>query len=408
MRIQNLVKVHFDRRSERATPAWFAERFAFFQQWTLRSLQAQTFKDFRIWFHCDPGMEEIMEPLQKAVPDGVYTFQPYGCRPAISIGDANYVYVTRIDSDDLFAGTALAHVNAIRPMQPGRTEAAIFRRGYAHDVRSGRLGVYHNQSSPFHTLMFPREVFLDPEAYRKAFIGDHSMVNNAYPVQSLPDWQFTVLIHGSNFLSTFDYGRQREEWVERGWTPERFIAQPIVFDVDDFCDEWNCLDEMIALKEVYPNFKATLFTIPGKTSVHLLRRARSFDWLELAIHGVNHVKGECVNMSAAELKKAFCDLDYTIWTEGFRPPFWEMSSSIIDACNDLGLWIALHDRDKRTLGPKCRSGYYACDERLPASHHHSWDTCGNWVRKDLPRLKTQWRRDQAFSWVSESVLVPQR
>jgi hypothetical protein len=70
--------------------------------------------------------------------------------------------------------------------------------------------------------------------------------------------------------------------------------------------------------------------------------------------------------------------------------------------------VALHDRDKRTLGPHCRHGWYACGERLPYWHAHAHRTCGNGIQDDLSRLLTQWPHTQQFSWVSDSVLVPQR
>lgn len=421
LKICHIVKVHFDRRSPKATQDWLNDRYEFFRKWTLHSLKEQTLKDLYLWVHCDPGMETMVGDLRGYVPkDTVFTFNSYGAscvnetRSDRGLGKAlqscDYVYVTRIDSDDIYANTALSYVNSLRPQRAGNVEveAAIFRRGYAYDVRSKRLGVYHNQSSPFHTLLFPKKVFCHPVLYRDLFVGDHSMVNGRYHVQSLPDWQFTVLIHGNNFLSTFDYSRQREEPVERGWAPDRFIAQPIVFDVDDFCDEWDCLSDLLQIKEAYPGFRCTLFSIPSKCSKALLTQAKSYDWIELAVHGINHVPGELLHTSANDLKSYFRSLDYDVFTEGFRPPYWEISSDVIDACNDAGLWVALHERDKTRVGPSCLSGYYACGDRLPYSHHHSHDVCGNWVRSDLPTLLTKWPRSQAFSFVSDSVLVPQR
>lgn len=420
MKISHLVKLHFDKRSEAATPEWFARRFKFFRDWTRLSLYTQTFQDFVIWIHCDPGMEETMVDLQDILSTMpmpcVFTFQPYGETPLTDMPEserdrllaADYVYVTRIDSDDLYVHDALALVNAARPQQPGRVEAAIFRRGYMHDLNTGELAVYHNPSSPFHTLMFPREIFCDPDAYRRNFVGDHSQVGSAYPVQVLPDWRFTVLIHGGNFITTMDYSREPKTPVERGWTVERFLRQPVVFDLDDFADAWNILPELDHLKDVYPDFRCTLFAIPEKCSPALLREAKSRDWIELGVHGITHTPNEELKaVDAATLGRALRGLDYDTYARVFRPPGWYITSEHVAACNAAGVAVALHVRDRKTLGSKCRHGYYCCDEARPYAHFHTHRTCGNGIQECLPELLTRWIPEQAFSFVSDAVLIPQ-
>jgi len=52
MRIFHLVKVYFDQRRADITQEWLNNRYRFFAEHTLKSLRAQTFKDFRLWFCC--------------------------------------------------------------------------------------------------------------------------------------------------------------------------------------------------------------------------------------------------------------------------------------------------------------------------------------------------------------------
>ena len=68
----HIVKIYWHRWSDKITYEWIAKRISFFKQYTLKSLQTQSFKDFSLWFCCDPGMEKAMEPLTD-VP-GIFTF----------------------------------------------------------------------------------------------------------------------------------------------------------------------------------------------------------------------------------------------------------------------------------------------------------------------------------------------
>lgn len=415
MKIFHVVKVYFDRRKIEITQEWLNTRYKFFQEHTLRSLQAQTVP-YLLWICGDKYVKGMVEELLPILPENcVVTYDhdtsfqledvPAAYRE--SLAQADYVYITRIDSDDLYCNNALEAVNELVPQERGKVEAAIFCRGYMHDLTTGRTGVYTNPSSPFHTLLYPTGMFLNQEVYRSTFIGDHSMVARSYPTQRLPDWKFCVLIHGNNFISDFDYGREPAVAFETNWNMEQFLKQSVVFDVDDFCDEWNCLPELSLLKSHYPNFKCTLFTIPTKTSAKLLSQVEGCDWIEIAAHGIKHEPlDEMLKVDYYKLTK-FLEKLPPIYTRGFRPPGWYLTSAVVTACNRAGYWLAMHARDRAT-GVQCQHGYYCCGERLPYWHGHTHDVCGNWLKKLLPSLLQQWPKNQHFSFVSEATLKPQK
>jgi hypothetical protein len=403
MKIHHLVKVYFQRRYASIDQAWLDKRFRFFAEHTLKSLESQTVKDWRLWFCCDRGMEDMVGGLYRIAPPGsVFSF--YGDNLPVEVPECDYVYVTRIDSDDLYSSDALEIVRAVPP-HPYQVSASMFRRGYIHDIAANRTGVYNSPSTPFHTLMFPRAIFADQQKYFQAFVGDHSKICSAYPHKILPDWKFTVLIHGDNFLSTFNYAREKDVLVERGWNESRFIQRSVVFDVDDFCDEHNCLPDLLDLKLTYPDFRCTLFTIPRKTSPALLALASKYNWIELAVHGLTHEPNEeLTQLTPAALLIALREQIPTGYVKGFRPPGWFITAKHIDALNRVGYWVAPHLRD-RELGRRCEAGCYIVDERLPAWHGHTHDVCDNWLHKAVPELKLRWPKDQAFSFVSDAVLV---
>lgn len=438
MKICHLLKVRFDRRTAAATQDWLNGRYKFFTENTLKSLKQQTYQNFFLWINCDPGMEHpsMIEELIPLCPPGtIFSFgdKEVGwsdCRRHNILEIANVVwrniinsdmvYVTRIDSDDLFANDALALANSCKPLEPGKVEASVFCQGWMLDVtpgREGKVGVYNNPSSPFHTIMFPTSTFLDARKYEEVWhkIGDHSRVRNALPSQVLPHWKFTVLIHGNNFLSNMDYSATPDEFVPKDWNTQRWMDQPVVFDLDDHCDQHGeeTLSDLDKLKKVYPALKVTLFTIPAKTSLSLLQETAKMDWIEIAVHGINHVPNEELREVSGEVLSGwFKDFQYihgekSPYIKGFRPPGWFIKEEHVEACNKLGLWVALHVRDRKMLGPLCEHGFYCCDDRLPYHHGHTHNVCGNWLRKDMDKLLTKWRKDQKFAFVSEALLVKQ-
>lgn len=430
MKVIHFVKVRFDKRAPHIDQQWLDTRFDFFINNTLKSLLAQTNKDWILWINCQEGMRDNVKKLVDWLEEhlGIYvlTFGDGPIKPGLlssykydlqpyhtwedRLQKSDMVYVTRIDSDDLYSPDALSLARFCLPKEHGkRVEASVFKRGYMYDIRNGKIGVYENHSSPFHTLMIPTELFLDREKYRQ-FVwsrgGDHSKVYSAFPTQTLPDWKFTVLIHGNNFISDFNYSRNGG-YIPAGWSIDNFINPPVVFDVDDFCDRNNCLEELATLKEHYPNFKCTLFTIPAQTSLELLKKAHKTGYIELCPHGIMHMPNEELKTLKPDfLVETYNKLDTRYYTKGFRPPGWWIQPEHCRALSDKGYWIAIHEKDEGRLRASCTKGYYVCGQRYPYSHHHTHNVCNNWIKQDLLQLLINWPKDQKFAYVSEAVLVP--
>jgi hypothetical protein len=204
----HIVKIYFKRETG-ITDEWIARRIEFFRQHTLKSLQKQTFTDFHLWIWCQAGMEQVMKPLIHYLPrDAVFTFgEHYTERMSVNlfhnINESDRVYVTRIDSDDLYRADAMQIVAGQEPINGSMPECLMFRCGYLYEQKTGRVGTYFKDSTPFHTVIWPSEIFCNREKHDMAFCGDHSKVKDAYPTRFMPNWKFCVLIHDNNFSSTF-------------------------------------------------------------------------------------------------------------------------------------------------------------------------------------------------------------
>jgi len=116
--------------------------------------------------------------------------------------DADYIYVTRIDSDDMFKNTVIEMVQSIPP----KSEALIFRNGLVYNKDTKDLAEWNPKTNPpFHTIIFPRDTFFDSKKYLQ-FYGNwksHEDTPKVFTYSRLPDWNYCVLVHSvGNQIST--------------------------------------------------------------------------------------------------------------------------------------------------------------------------------------------------------------
>ncbi|MFA5013915.1 MAG: hypothetical protein WC549_00040 [Actinomycetota bacterium] len=104
----------------------------------------------------------------------------------------------------------------------------------------------------------------------------------------------------------------------------------VIADFDDFEDNFqkNGLSILFYWRSKYPGFKATLFTIPAKTSVEMIDLLKPHsDWLELGVHGFSHNSNfECLYWDEKQTNNF---LDYVEFIGGFvkvfKAPGWEIT-----------------------------------------------------------------------------------
>lgn len=217
------------------------------------------------------------------------------------------------------------------------------------------------------------------------------------------------------------------------------IRKTAIVEADDFQDKYNRngLSELFYWKAKYPKFKITLFTIPNRTSLNMLRLIfQHCDWIELAVHGWDHESNfECYNWSYDKTKSFMdrvkkindsWDNDYFIhYKKIFKAPGWTITggyngyppheSSPI-ALDPQGVYRALIDMDyvvfdrhynkpARPEGEKI-----VCVDCNPnIVHMHTWDmetgdkNGRNGFRQVEEEQGVPWDQDTEFFFVSEAI-----
>lgn len=202
-----------------------------------------------------------------------------------------------------------------------------------------------------------------------------------------------------------------------------------ILEADDLGFLLPGLDTLQKLKEIYPNFKFTAFTIPmpeillSKENIkHFSEKAykqwaeiiNSWDWLEIAIHGLFHTKVEFTEDYKYTMKQLDA-IENTFKRIGlkykkiFKAPYWQYSWWSLEALRDRGYTICLDRNHPLEVPDGCKTYYYnwSFEEELPnediiKGHGHMYpgkvtndlDSCFANISRHIPK-------DANFKFISE-------
>lgn len=201
----------------------------------------------------------------------------------------------------------------------------------------------------------------------------------------------------------------------------------MVFDFDDFganhiiseqCQSHDCRDKLDQLHYANPDFKVTLFTIPGEMTMELADWCvANSGWVELAWHGFYHTSNyECEKMTYEEFD-SLVDTMKVMWgslfVQGFKAPGWQISDDCYKWLIDNGWWIAdqayNNNRRPNLLKAYVNDGgkFYAepgdgtGSDTIEAWHGHTWDCVGNGIYETYDQVERLVKGADEFKFVSE-------
>jgi hypothetical protein len=203
------------------------------------------------------------------------------------------------------------------------------------------------------------------------------------------------------------------ETLHKTGTVQTFVVktQSIYVDFDDFCEEymtperWRLLQE---LRRIYPDFKVTMFTIPGKSSALWLRQVKKeHAWIEMAVHGTTHEDPSEWLASGEEALQRFRQVyDGEIYARGFKAPGWKLSKGAYNALRQAGFWVATN-RTNAFAKPNdpLNYKYDDGDEVLPGVHyrHPFFDAWHGHVQTQRPcRAPLRNGLEEVFDLISKA------
>lgn len=133
-----------------------------------------------------------------------------------------WVYLTRIDSDDMFHKDA---IKLIQNQSPTSQEALIFNSGYIYNVKTGQLADWNPPTNPpFHTIIFPIETFFNPErhlAYYKDF-KTHEDITRVFKCETLEMKDYMVSFHGKHISTGWTSPLPRRVYHKLKYKPKGY------------------------------------------------------------------------------------------------------------------------------------------------------------------------------------------
>jgi hypothetical protein len=218
---------------------WLANRIQVFKEYVLRSLLAQTKKEFIIWVSWrpedrdNPMVQDLFE-LMKGL-DGlrtIFTFaglcfydDKYNKDEALerlydNLGEtlpalvpyvdwADEVYMTINASDDMYISSAVDTIQN----EKFDTKAIGWTKGYIIDYATKRTAEYNPDTiPPFFTIRFPKDIFIDPfehMKYTKSYQSHEYIKDLGF--KELEGRGFVVGTHSENISTTWNIPYKGEE-----------------------------------------------------------------------------------------------------------------------------------------------------------------------------------------------------
>jgi len=190
---------------------WWVYRLKIMKNFTIESLKNQTVKNFYYVIYLRKCFPDVLVPeLKKILEESglkhliIYYDKENDIRKQITdnLPKTDYIYATRIDSDDLF------HKDAVKEIQSYGYEyrrALIYQSGYCYDCINHRMRHHLMSCPPFHTVMYPYETYLDLDtaaAYRTTSGGHDTIISGMNSI-ILSEDKYIVLFHDSNNRSRY-------------------------------------------------------------------------------------------------------------------------------------------------------------------------------------------------------------
>jgi hypothetical protein len=172
----------------------------------------------------------------------------------------------------------------------------------------------------------------------------------------------------------------------------------VIVDFDDFSEGNHRLDLLQVLKEANPDFRCTLFAVPGLGTNKFWNGVP--EWCELAVHGWMHpTPRECEHWSYARMAQAIRHKPAR-FVEGFKAPGWQISDGCYDALQHAGWWCADHYENNERRPQGLRVHVLDTGDHF---HGHIQNVCGNGLQERFDELLERVRQAESFELISEVV-----
>ncbi len=196
------VFLHVDRPPHPKFTTTMTEDFVryrneFFRKYTLKSIQEQTAQEFQVFLQTGETWGHLVEA--ETWPENVKVCRHWGEREYLAL-DADFVVITRIDSDDLFHRTAIAEVKRVAEMylDPSKRVTLAFKKRLCWSMQNGFITRHDKPTSSCYTHIFPKAIYHNWPLFMEQHFTTHGKSGDVYGVK-LPDDLMCIVKHEHNW-----------------------------------------------------------------------------------------------------------------------------------------------------------------------------------------------------------------
>ncbi|WP_432401138.1 glycosyltransferase [Wukongibacter sp. M2B1] len=208
-KVKIIVTIEFNSRSNgiSRTKEWIDYRMDIFNKFTLQSLKKQTNQNFLALVRYAEKTEDLINNAlskYKSLPSNINFIRNKEHEDIInaSIVGYDYLYLVRLDCDDMYHKTFIQQLHEYKPKK--ETRVLVNQKGYVYDSINNRLGNWYYVSPPFYTLIY--KVTDYQNGYRIPIPRGHcTVIRNPHEV--INKTNYTVVVHEKNTLNKFDNHR---------------------------------------------------------------------------------------------------------------------------------------------------------------------------------------------------------
>ena len=195
----------------------------------------------------------------------------------------------------------------------------------------------------------------------------------------------------------------------------------ITLDLHDFSVVNNRLDVLLTLRETFPDFKVSLFTVPFDKvedwgpcllkKEYLRQIKENLDWIQIIPHGMLHTGREVAKWDYNYTKDAalpiiieeFKELGLPI-VKGFCAPHWKWNEGVVRALDDAGWWGAVWKEEAMPYTKRFYKATTCINEDFPLDqdlklHGHVYGTRNDLAKCCYNLLRLP--RDTKFHFVTD-------
>ena len=186
---------------------WIRYRLKIFNNYTLKSLIAQTNQHFTLLFRCrEETIPFIKKEIGESLPENILIIgKEHEQKIKDLIKDYKYLYLVRLDSDDMYINIFMDMLHNYTPKL--ETEALMNGNGYVYNHNTKELAIWEYLSPPFFSLIYEVTDYLKGKRYHLK--DGHSGVK-FLKYEILSGRNYMVVVHEKNNVTTFEYKARKE------------------------------------------------------------------------------------------------------------------------------------------------------------------------------------------------------